>query len=53
MVFEDSVVGLTAGSPVRFMGVEVGRVRSVELLTSGSPSIHLRDVAPAASSPPG
>jgi len=41
MVFEDSVVGLTAGSPVRFMGVEVGRVRSIELLTSGTPAVRV------------
>lgn len=41
MIFEDSVVGLTEGSPVRFMGVEVGRVRSIELLTDGAPAVRV------------
>jgi len=41
MVFGESVAGLTEGSPVRFMGVEVGRVRSIELLTDGAPAVRV------------
>jgi phospholipid/cholesterol/gamma-HCH transport system substrate-binding protein len=43
MVFEDSVSGLSTGSRVSFLGVEVGSVESLDLVTlAGSPMVRVR-----------
>jgi phospholipid/cholesterol/gamma-HCH transport system substrate-binding protein len=42
MVFRHSVHGLTRGTVVQFMGVQVGTVESVRLLPGDPPLVHVR-----------
>lgn len=42
MVFRQSVAGLSEGGSVRFMGVEVGTVKSLRLLPDASPAVRVR-----------
>jgi phospholipid/cholesterol/gamma-HCH transport system substrate-binding protein len=42
MVFRDSVQGLTAGSRVQFMGIDVGAVETVRLVGTDPPLVQVR-----------
>ena len=49
VLFQRNVNGLTEGSPVRYLGVDVGQVRAIELAEAGEMAVEVRiDVARSA-----